>query len=129
MADIRKFRQINGIKQEDLAKYLGISRSFISLVETDRSKLPAEYLERLLNNEMGWDTSSLERQESTNISANATNNSTARVNISNSGNKSVSSNVIEIAMLKAEIESLKIQLQEEKARSAQYWEMIQKLMK
>jgi len=129
MADIRKFRQINGIKQEDLAKYLGISRSFISLVETDRSKLPAEYLERLLNNEMGWDTSSLERQESTNISANATNNSTARVNISNSGSKSVSSNVIEIAMLKAEIESLKIQLQEEKARSAQYWEMIQKLMK
>ena len=63
---------------------------------------------------------------STNISAKATGNS-AHVNIGRGGN--VDSYVIKVAMLEAEIESLKIQLSEEKQRSAQYWEMIQKLMK
>lgn len=129
MADIRKFRQVNGIRQEELANYLGISRSFISLVETARSKMPSEYIAKLINNDMGWDTSCLHEDESTNISASATNNSTARVSISRGSNNSVSGHVIEVAMLKAEIESLKIQLSEEKQRSAQYWEMIQKLMK
>lgn len=125
MIDLKAFRKANKMTQADLAKVLGTSRSFVGQVECGASKLPDVYLQALLANKE-FDTSMLFIDNSTNISAKATGNS-AHVNIGRGGN--VDSYVIKVAMLEAEIESLKIQLSEEKQRSAQYWEMIQKLMK
>ncbi len=59
MIDLKEFRKINNIKQSDLAIFLGTSRVFISLVENGGSKLPADKLRMLLNNDRGWDTSAL----------------------------------------------------------------------
>ena len=108
-----------------MGKVRGTSRTFVGQVECGASKLPDVYLQALLDNKE-LDTSMLFVDNSTNISAKASGNS-AHINIGRGGK--VDSYVVEIAMLKAEIESLKIQLSEEKQRSAQYWEMIQKLMK
>ena len=59
------------------------------------------------------------------VSAKATGNSTASVNIgSNNGNNST-----ELALLRAEVESLRAQLEKAEAEKEKYWEMIQKLMK
>lgn len=114
--DIKKFLSDNNLKQKDLVEYLGISKPFASQVANGTSKLGTENLTKLLTNPYGWDTAAL---VGASISASATHNSTANVNIGGH----------DIAALKKEIEMLRAQLEEEKQRSAQYWEMIQKLMK
>lgn len=122
MIDLKSFREANKLTQEDLAKVLGVSRGFIGQVECGASKFPKQHLEELLANE-SFDSSMLVIDASTNIHAKASgDHSKLKIDSqSNSGYK--------IELLKAEVESLKKQLEEEKQRSAQYWEMIQKLMK
>lgn len=115
---LKRFRQANSLTQNQLAEYLGdgISKAFISQIENGYSKLPKHRLEKLLNNPYGWDTSMLTADPS--VVANAVNNSKASVNISGSG---------ECDALHRENDLLRQQLAEEKARSAQYWDMICKL--
>lgn len=58
LIDIGSFRQLNHISQSDLAKYLGISRSFINQVENGKVALPESRLCELLEKspkEKGWD--------------------------------------------------------------------------
>lgn len=127
MINLKAFRKANRIKQEDLANYLKVSRGFISLVEIGSSKLPEDKLEKILANEFGWDTTMLvvDTPSATSVSAKATGNSTASVNIgSNNGNNST-----ELALLRAEVESLKTQLAKAEAEKEKYWELIDKLMK
>lgn len=127
MVDLKEFRQVNGLKQKDLAEVLGVSRSFISLIESGVSKLPDKYLQTLLTLKE-FDTSMLiAKAPMTNISAKASGNSSARISIGRADNSERLA--VELAMSRSEIESLRSQLAEEKQRSAQYWEMIQKLMK
>ena len=57
----RSFRQINRLTQSEVGTYLGCSKSFISQIETGRVDLPYESLQKLLNNDKGWDTSPLQR--------------------------------------------------------------------
>lgn len=52
--DLHSFRRVNNIKQSELADYLGVSRGFISLVETGASKLPERLVDKLLKNKKGW---------------------------------------------------------------------------
>lgn len=52
--DLHSFRRLNKIKQTELAEYLGVSRGFISLVETGASKLPERLVDKLLKNKKGW---------------------------------------------------------------------------
>lgn len=59
MIDIKQFRKRNKLKQEELAEYLGVTRAFISMVETGAGKLPTEKLNLLVSNPHGWDTSML----------------------------------------------------------------------
>lgn len=126
MINLKAFRKANRIKQEDLAKYLKVSRGFISLVEIGSSKLPEDKLEKILANEFGWDTTMLLSDPyNASISAKATGNSSANVNIG-SHNRNDST---ELALLRAEVESLKAQLAKAEAEKEKYWEMIQKLMK
>jgi transcriptional regulator with XRE-family HTH domain len=49
LIDIAAFRQVNHITQTDLAKYLGVSRSFINQVENGKAALPESRLEALLD--------------------------------------------------------------------------------
>lgn len=127
MVDLKEFRQVNGLKQKDLAEVLGVSRSFISLIESGFSKLPDKYLQTLLTLKE-FDTSMLmAKAPMANISAKASGNSSARISIGRADN--AERLAVELAMSRSEIESLRSQLAEEKQRSAQYWEMIQKLMK
>lgn len=57
--DLKEFRKINFLNQSDVAKHLGISKSFISRVEKGREKLPEKQLQRLIENGMGWDVAPL----------------------------------------------------------------------
>ena len=57
MTDIKAFRRKNNLTQKELANYLGIGNVFICLIETGKSKLPARLLEKILDNDKGWDTS------------------------------------------------------------------------
>lgn len=126
MIDLKSFRKANGLKQQDLANILGLSRSFISQVEAGYSKFPEDHLQTLFANP-NYDTSMLvvDTPSTNSVSAKATGNSTASVNIgSNNGNNST-----ELALLRAEVESLKAQLAKAEAEKEKYWEMIQKLMK
>lgn len=59
MADLKLFRKQNNLTQDELGEYLGIKKSFISRIENGFHKLPHEKLSKLLNNNLGWDVSSL----------------------------------------------------------------------
>lgn len=124
--NLKAFRKANKLTQANLAEIIGISRSFIGQIECGASKLPDNYLQALLANK-DYDTSMLvvDAPSANSVSAKATGNSTASVNIGcNNGN-----NTTELALLRAEVESLKTQLAKAEAEKEKYWEMIQKLMK
>lgn len=60
MIDLKTFRKINKLTQQDVADYLGgIGKAFISQIEHGTCRLPTKHLEALLNNDRGWDTSLL----------------------------------------------------------------------
>ena len=48
--DLRLFRKANGLTQDALAEYLGVSKQFISNVETGRAPMPKDKMEKLLTN-------------------------------------------------------------------------------
>lgn len=119
MPDLKGFRKDNGLTQSDLAKYLGggVDKGFISQIEHGTRKLPNAQLAKLLSNTMGWDTSMLQVDPPTSISAKATGNSSARVEIG-SRNKNYCPEVsgdtekdTRIAVLEKENEMLREQLE------------------
>lgn len=59
LVNLTAFRQRNGILQKDLAEYLGVSRGYISLVESGRSKLSRENLDKLYDNPFHWNVDDL----------------------------------------------------------------------
>lgn len=59
LVNLTAFRQRNGILQKDLADYLGVSRGYISMVESGRSRLSRENLDKLYENPYGWDLDDL----------------------------------------------------------------------
>lgn len=56
----KAFRRINNLTQTDVGNYLDVSKSFISQLETGRADIPHWMLQKLLNNDKGWDTKPLE---------------------------------------------------------------------
>ena len=48
------------LEESELAEYLGVSRGFISLVETGSSKLPERLVDKLLKNKNGWIVEAIE---------------------------------------------------------------------
>lgn len=56
---LRKFRIQNKLLQKEIADYLGVSRNFISIIESGKSSLPREQWQKLVNNDQGWNTSAL----------------------------------------------------------------------
>ena len=54
-----EFRLQNNISQKDLAKYLGVSSSFISLVEAGKTSLPDNFIDKLYENPFHWNANAL----------------------------------------------------------------------
>ena len=48
MFDFREFRKENNFTQKQAAEYFGCEQSFISLIETGRSKIPQEFISKIL---------------------------------------------------------------------------------
>lgn len=122
MSKLSVFRKANGVSQGELAAYLGVTQGFVSQIERGNRPLPDELLAKILAKGT-WDCSML--QDAHSISANASHNSKASVSISAPRGDSAA----EVASLKRELEILREQLAEEKKRSEQYWDMIQRLTK
>lgn len=110
--DLRGFRKINHLTQTQLGEFLGIKKSFVSLVENEKAKLPEEKFNKLLTNPNGWDTSML-TDDRPSITARAEGN--ARVEIG-SRNKNFCTGETDaasrIAVLEKENEMLKERLKD-----------------
>lgn len=61
--DVRAFLKANGLKQRELAYYLGVTEAAISNVVKGKSDFAEENLIKILNNPNGWDTSMLVESE------------------------------------------------------------------
>ena len=59
MRDYKYFLRKNHLKQVDLANYLGVTESAISNIARGKADLSDDNLEKLLNNDCGWDVSML----------------------------------------------------------------------
>lgn len=59
MLDYKYFLKKNGLKQVELANYLGITESAISNVVKGKANLSEENLIKIINNDRGWDVSML----------------------------------------------------------------------
>ncbi len=64
MEEIREFRRVNRLTQDELAAYIGTGKAFISQVENGRSALPEGKFSIILNNTKGWDVSMLRKHKS-----------------------------------------------------------------
>ncbi|MBO7684883.1 MAG: LexA family transcriptional regulator [Lachnospiraceae bacterium] len=56
---IRQFIRQNGLRQKDLATYLGITEGAVSQLVKGSTKLSKENLAKILDNKCGWDVSML----------------------------------------------------------------------
>lgn len=97
MIDLKAFRKANDLTQQDLAKILGVSRSFVAQVESGHSKMPDVYVDTLIKSE--YDTSAL-------------------------FNDDCSSSIAE---LQAKVNILTAQLAEARAERDRCWELIKTL--
>jgi transcriptional regulator with XRE-family HTH domain len=58
-SDLKAFRKANNLTQEKLGEYLGIKKSFVSTIESEKDPMPKDKLSKLLENPFGWNTSML----------------------------------------------------------------------
>jgi len=56
----KRFREENGLYQADISRYLGVSKGYVSSVESGRTKLSKAAKSKLLLNQEGWDTAPLD---------------------------------------------------------------------
>lgn len=61
LIEFTAFKKKNGLKQQDISDYLGVSRSYISMVECGSSKLSRDNINKLFaaGLTMGWDVDGL----------------------------------------------------------------------
>ncbi len=121
--DLKKFRQCNKLTQTELGEYLGIKKSFVSLIETGRVKISEEKFNKLLNNTKGWDVSMLTGEGS--IIAGNNNGGDAVVNIGR-GVAKPSTESTRMAVLEKENEMLREQLKDKEAQIDFLRELVKK---
>jgi transcriptional regulator with XRE-family HTH domain len=110
IVDLKAFRKANNLKQEDVSGYLDTSRVFISQVESGKSKLPSEQLEKLLSNPYGWDTTALTSPAPT-ISTKVSGNGKANVQVGDNNHMDSDTELkMKVAVLEKENELLKEQI-------------------
>lgn len=59
MVNIKQFLTDNDLKQVDLARFLGITEASVSKMVRGYTSPSKENLQRILDNDRGWDTSAL----------------------------------------------------------------------
>lgn len=59
LVNLTAFRQRNGLLQKDIAEYLGVTRSYVSMVEKGSSKFSRENLDKLYDNPYHWNVDDL----------------------------------------------------------------------
>ncbi len=123
MIDLRRFRKTNELTQDQLGDYLGVKKSFISMMESGKANIPKEKLTKLLNNPNGWDTSMLKESNAPIINGDHIEQNGGRGNIGKIAGESSA----ELATLRKELEILRQQLKETKEQNEKYWTMIVKL--
>lgn len=109
--DLRSFLFVNELSQKDVAEFLGVSKGQMSKLVSNTARLQLDQLEKLLTNDRGWDTKCLSNPLIPMMKP----------------TKSEGNNATTIQALRAENEMLRAQLAEEKARAAEYWEMIKEI--
>lgn len=136
MNKLKRFRAENNLLAKDLAAYLGVSKGYVSRMESDADPLPQNQLRKLLNNDRGWDTSALTNEDSIrSVSAVATDNGTAVASLGSINNRMSGRNELNEAVMKAQIDSLKKEvellrnsLDEEKQRSERFLRLLENSM-
>ena len=118
MIDLKAFRKANGLTQADVAQYLSVSAPFITRVESGLNKLPEDKLQKLINNDRGWDVSYLMNNVSNgdHIHQNGGRGNIGKITYDS-----------ETEALKRENEMLRRQLTEALKRNQEYWELIREL--
>ena len=61
---VREFLKVNGLKQVEIARYLGVTEAAISNVVKGKSEFSEENLIKILTNPNGWDVSMLTPDQS-----------------------------------------------------------------
>lgn len=120
MIELKHFRQVNDLTQEQLGNYLGISKGFVSRIEHDKEKLPFNKLRKLMENSNGWDTSMIPRDIYGDIFL-QTNEKGANNMYGDSALKA------ENDRLRAEVEALKRELEQVSADKKKYWDVLSKV--
>jgi len=62
MIDLKHFRRVNDLTQDELGEFLEMKKSFISKIENGKEKLPSAKFQKLMENPKGWDTSMLQHE-------------------------------------------------------------------
>lgn len=76
---LQQFISKNSIKQNDLAKYLGLSKAYMSQIVSGASKLADSRYQMLIDNPYGWDTSMLSRETKSDPAARTTQPAAIRI--------------------------------------------------
>jgi len=66
MVNIKQFLTDNGLKQVELARFLGITEASVSKMAKGYTSPSKENLQKILDNDRGWDTDSLLHKASRN---------------------------------------------------------------
>lgn len=127
VADFKNFRKVNGLKQEEIADFLGVSKAFLSQVENSKRALPPAQLSKLLDNPYNWDTRMLLIDDQTNnanrgaiqIQQNGLQNKIGKVLSQQDSEKEIA--------LRKENEILRQRIDDLKAENDKLWKMIEKL--
>lgn len=125
MIDLKGFRKVNGLTQDELGEFLGIKKSFISKVEHGKERLPKLKFQKLIDNQLGWDVSML-------LSSMMSNEGNSGIAIQQNGEQNQIGNVSssdnsEAETLRTENKMLREQVEELKRQNEKYWNMIEKL--
>jgi len=59
MTSLQSFLRCNHLRQVDIVRYLGISRPYMSQLVSGSARMSPEKMNRLLNNDKGWNVSML----------------------------------------------------------------------
>lgn len=121
MTELKLFREINKLTQQELGDYVGMKKSFVSKVENGKEKMPRAKLDRILNNDRGWDVSMLVSETSPKF-GDTIRQTGGRGNIGK-----IDGDCGELLALRREVEMLRAMVEELRAEKAEYWEMIKTL--
>ena len=127
---LKSFLIFNDVSQIELAEYLGISKGQMSKLVSGIARLQPEQLEKILNNDRGWNSEFLTNPMWADLEAGKL-ISDGGVAIQQNGKRNnigqVNGSGDEMAALRRENEMLRAQVEELKAQNEKYWKMIERL--